>query len=299
MNETYESVLKRLKPGDPKEAAATERAWTNFLAVVAALRGPDGCPWDKQQTYASLTQYVLEEAWEVAVGALEGDANKLREELGDLLLEIALYCQIAAERGDFSPRDVLLGITEKLIRRHPHVFGDRDAESPEEVEALWAEIKRSEPGRYEKAHSLMDEVPKGMPGLMRAQRQQTLAGQEGFDWDGPGPVFDKIEEELKELREATDGGVQENIRVEMGDLLYACVNLARHLKVDAETAILGAVNKFGGRYREMERRLASRGVTVRDADEKELDRLWEDIKRENCKEHMAGRESSEQDGTSQ
>ncbi len=256
-----------------------ERSWTRFLSVVAALRGENGCPWDKEQTYASLAQYVLEEAWEVAASALEKDANKLKEELGDLLLEVALYCQIALERGDFGPQDVLEGITEKLIRRHPHVFADRKAESPEEVEKLWAEIKRNEPGRYKKTHSLMDEVPKGMPALMQAQRQQSLAGQVGFDWKDAKPVFLKVEEELKELRDAWDSGVEEDIRTETGDLIFACVNLSRHLGVDAETALLGAVSKFGNRFRQIEKRLASHNLSMKDMDIDELDRLWEETKR--------------------
>lgn len=277
MNEMHKPVIAGLEPGDPVESEALQRSWTRFLSVVAALRGENGCPWDKQQTYTSLTRYVLEEAWEVAAAALEKDANKLKEELGDLLLEVALYCQIALERGDFGPHDVLKGITEKLIRRHPHVFAGRKAESPEEVEELWAEIKRNEPGRYKESHSLMDEVPKGMPALMQAQRQQSLAGQVGFDWKDAAPVFLKVEEELKELRDAWDSGIEEDIRTEMGDLIFACVNLSRHLAVDAETALLGAVSKFGNRFRHIENHLASHNLSMKDMDE--LDRLWEETKR--------------------
>jgi len=168
-----------------------EGEWRRFLGVIATLRSESGCPWDKAQTYESLTQYVLEEAYEVVSAVLEKDADKLQEELGDLLLEIGLYCQIASERGDFQPSDVLSGITEKLIRRHPHVFGHEKAETADEVRVRWEEIKRNEPGRYERDHSLMDEVPKGLPALLSAQKQQALAAEVGFDWDSADPVLQR------------------------------------------------------------------------------------------------------------
>lgn len=261
---------------------AASAAWTEFLSVVAKLRGENGCPWDKEQTYRSLTKFVLEESHELVAAALEEDADKLKEELGDLLLEIGLYCQIASERGDFSVSEVLSGITKKLIRRHPHVFGDEKLDTPEAVRERWDEIKRAEPGRYKKGHSLMDEVQKGLPALMRAQRQQTLAAGVGFDWDSVEPVFDKVKEELAEVFEARKKGSPEEIAGEVGDLLYACVNLARHLKVDAESALLGCVEKFSRRYRQVEEELSKRNLTAGDVDLEYLDALWEKAKeREN------------------
>ncbi len=259
------------------------RAWLRFLSVVARLRGEGGCPWDKEQTYTSLTPFVIEEAHEVVAAALEEDANKLKEELGDLLLEIGLYCQIAREMGDFEPSDVLEGITAKLRRRHPHVFGGETITSAEGVRERWAEIKRAEPGRYQKEHSLMDEVPKGLPALMRAQKQQTLAAEAGFDWKSEAPVFDKIREELREIAVAVERGNPQEVASEVGDLLFACVNLARHLEVDSETALLGCVEKFSRRFRPIEQSLRQRNLTVNDVDLEYLDGLWEQAKSKETK----------------
>ena len=266
----------------------SEGLWTRFLSVLAALRGEHGCPWDKEQTYESLTQYVLEEAHELVSAALEKDANKLREELGDLLLEIGLYCQIARERGDFQPGDVLTGIIEKLVRRHPHVFGTETLQSSLEVRERWAEIKREEEGRYEKVHYLMDEVQEGLPALLKAQKQQALAAEVGFDWDSVRPVFDKVREELDELERAETSGIIEDIRAEAGDLLFACVNLARKMGVDSETALLAAVNKFSKRFRLMEKDLADRGLDMRGQTLEFLDALWEKAKGQEREERKKG-----------
>ncbi|HHW17398.1 MAG TPA: nucleoside triphosphate pyrophosphohydrolase [Firmicutes bacterium] len=253
-------------------------SWARFMSIVARLRGENGCPWDKQQTYETLTRFVVEEAYEVVSSVLEKDVDKLKEELGDLLLEVGLYCQIAKERGDFTAEEVLKGISEKLVRRHPHVFAGEKIGSPEEVEERWAEIKRQEPGRYHRDHSLMDEVDKGLPALMKAQKQQRLAAEVGFDWENAGAVFDKVREELEELREAVNGGDKRVIASEIGDLLYACVNLARHLGVDAEVALLGSIEKFSRRFREMEKVLKTQNLTMKDVDMDFLDRLWEKAK---------------------
>jgi len=255
-----------------------EGAWVSFLSVIRRLRAPNGCPWDREQTYRSLTRFLLEEAHEAVSAVFSEDPAKLAEELGDLLLEVGLYSQIASERGDFTVRDVLSGITCKLIRRHPHVFGHAVLRSPAEVEKRWAEIKRQEPGRYEEGHSLMDEIDKGLPALMRAQKQQVLASRVGFDWDSPLGIFEKIQEELGEVREAYDKGNPESIEGELGDLLFACVNLSRHLGVDAETALLSSVEKFSRRFRQMESYLKSHNLTMKDIDLASLDRLWEKAK---------------------
>ncbi|HRC53433.1 MAG TPA: MazG family protein, partial [Bacillota bacterium] len=167
--------------GKDNEVGLCSRAWQRFVDIVRTLRGPSGCPWDKEQTYQTLVPFVIEEAYEVAQAAVENDANKLKEELGDLMLEVGLYATIGEEQGDFTLDDVLNGISDKLIRRHPHVFGEADVKSPEDVERLWSDIKRNEPGRYEDGHSLMDEVGTGLPALMRAQKQQRLAATVGFD----------------------------------------------------------------------------------------------------------------------
>jgi tetrapyrrole methylase family protein/MazG family protein len=255
-----------------------EGTWQRFLDVLAALRGEHGCPWDKEQTYESLTHYVLEEANEVVSSVLEKDSNKLQEELGDLLLEIGLYCQIAKEREDFQPADVLSGITEKLIRRHPHVFGDETILSSGEVRTRWEQIKRQEPGRYEEDHSLMDEVQKGLPALMQAQKQQVLAAGVGFDWESTEPVLQKIDEELGELERARAAGEDSAIKEEVGDLLYACVNLARKVGVDAETALLGTIGKFGRRFRHIEQEVGKRNLSMKEQSLSFLDSLWEKAK---------------------
>jgi len=260
------------------QSDTNEKAWSRFLSVVEALRGEKGCPWDKEQTYESLTRYVLEEANELVSAAMEKDVGKLKEELGDLLLEVGLYCQIAKERGDFLPSDVLEAITEKLIRRHPHVFGEETLKTSDQVKERWAEIKRGEPGRYRKGHSLMDEVQKGLPALMQAEKQQALAAEVGFDWDSPEPVFLKVEEELREVREAAGKGDPEQLRSELGDLLYACVNLARKLGVSAETSLIGTIDKFATRFRRMEEELRRRGLDMKEQGLEYLDSLWEQAK---------------------
>jgi len=252
--------------------------WQRFESIIKRLRGPDGCPWDKQQTYRSLTPFVLEEAYEVVQAALEKDPDKLKEELGDLLLEIGLYAAIAEEEQHFTLADVVNGISDKLVRRHPHVFGDRKAETPEQVERLWAEIKRNEPGRYEKGPSMMDMVDKGLPALMRAQQQQKVAAQGGFDWPGVRGVFDKLDEEVSELKEAWGKGNQTEIEGEMGDLLFSCVNLARHLSVNSEVALIRAIDKFSKRFRHMEAYLEQYHLTIREVGLDTLDDLWEKAK---------------------
>lgn len=254
-----------------------------FLSIIDALRGPSGCPWDKQQTYQSLTPFVIEEAYEVVQAALEKDANKLKEELGDLLLEIGLYASIAKEQGEFTFNDVLNGISDKLLRRHPHVFGDVKAESPEEVEKVWAEVKQKEPGRHKKGHSLMDEVDKGLPALMRAQKQQKAAAKVGFDWPDAGGPFGKILEEIAEVKTAFSGGNQEQVLDEVGDLLFACVNLARHLGVDSETALSHTIEKFSSRFRKIELYCKDHNLKMEEMELDFLDRLWEEAKREQVK----------------
>ena len=202
----------------------------------------------------------------------------------DLLLEIGLYATIAGELGDFTFKDVLDGISDKLIRRHPHVFGGRDAGSPEQVEKLWAEIKRKEPGRYARGHSLMDEVDKGLPALMRAQKQQAVAARAGFDWPDVNGVFDKVQEEMSEIKEAYDKGNKTEVMDEVGDLLFACVNLARHLGVNAEVALLHTVEKFSRRFRQIESYLKSRSLRMEEMGLDVLDELWEKAKEAEAKE---------------
>ncbi len=252
--------------------------WRRFSAILKRLRSPDGCPWDKQQTYRSLTAFVLEEAYEVVEAALEGDADKLKEELGDLLLEIGLYAVIAEEKRDFTLIDVVNGISDKLIRRHPHVFGYEKAETPEQVEKIWDAVKKEEREKRGETVSAMDEIDKRLPALMRAQQQQEIAARNGFDWLDVSGVFDKIDEEVLELRDAFKQKNPLQMVDEMGDLLFACVNLARHLGIGAEVALGLAINKFSKRFRYMENCLKCRNQTMENAGLKALDDLWEKAK---------------------
>ena len=189
--------------------------WERFESIIKRLRGPDGCPWDKKQTYQSLTPFVLEEAYEVVQAASENDGDKIREELGDLMLQIGLYSAIAEENQHFTLADVINGISDKLVRRHPHVFGDRKADTPEQVEKLWAEIKSNERGKRLQRSSLMDQVDKGLPALMRAQQQQEVAAQVGFDWPDVQGVVEKLHEEISELKEAWDKNDQAQVESEI------------------------------------------------------------------------------------
>jgi MazG family protein len=232
--------------------------------------------------------FVLEEAYEVVQAASENDADKLREELGDLMLQIGLYSAIAEERQFFTLADVIDGISDKLERRHPHVFGDCKADTPAQVEKLWEEIKRNERGEAPERQSLMDKVAKGLPALMRAQQQQEIAARVGFDWPDMHGVIDKLHEEISELEEAWDKDDKPLIESEIGDLLFACVNLARWLGVDAEVALTRTIDKFSRRFRLMEAYLKQHDLTIGEVGLDTLDELWEKAKDGENKEGEEG-----------
>lgn len=254
-----------------------------LLDIMARLRDPDtGCPWDLQQDFASLVPYTLEEAYEVADAAERGDPEDLREELGDLLLQVVFHSRIAEERGLFGFEQVAEAIADKLIRRHPHVFGDTVFTSDEERQRSWESSKqaeRREKGKVEAQPSVLDGILDKLPALMVAQKLQKRAARHGFDWDAIGPVFAKVHEELDELREAHAAGDPAHIQEEIGDLLFVAVNLARHLEVDAETALRASNRKFSRRFRHIEQRLAEQGQTLDDSDLAVLDALWDEAKR--------------------
>lgn len=260
--------------GKIREEGSLER----LFSIIKRLRGPGGCPWDKNLTYQTLTPFVLEEAYEVVQAAQETDADKLKEELGDLLLEIGLYAAIAEEKKHFTFVDVIDGISDKLVRRHPHVFGNLKAETPEQVERLWEEVKRKERGKSSWGFGIMGSVGRGLPALMRADEQQKAAAANGFDWPHVSGVFEKVDEEVAELKEALEKDDGAQIEAEMGDLLFACVNLARHLGVDAEVALTCANDKFSKRLNLMEAYLKERGLTMKEVELGLLDDLWEKVK---------------------
>lgn len=252
-----------------------------LLDIMARLRHPEtGCPWDLRQDFASLAPYTLEEAYEVAEAAERGDMENLREELGDLLLQVVFHSRIAEERELFHFDDVAAGIADKLIRRHPHVFGELVFETDEARQEFWEaskETERREKGRAETG--VLDGVSTRLPALMAAQKLQQSAARHGFDWPDVSPVFAKLHEELDELQAARAARDEENIREEIGDLLFVVVNLARHFRVDAETALRDCNRKFSRRFRYIEERLAVDGRVPAESTLEEMDALWDEAKR--------------------
>jgi tetrapyrrole methylase family protein/MazG family protein len=254
-----------------------ERLFDKLVEVVAALRGKRGCPWDKAQTHETLKSDLLEETYEVLEAIDSGDPDKLREELGDLLMQVMLHSQIASEEDLFNAYDVVRTITEKLIRRHPHVFGDVHVSSPQEALSNWEAIKRSEEG-YQERCSILDGIPAGLPSLLRARKLQGRASRVGFDWGKAEEVLPKIEEEIQELKRAIASTQHREIEEEIGDLLFATVNLARLLQVEPEEALRKANEKFIRRFKELERRAKAQGRELREMSLNEMDEIWDQIK---------------------
>ncbi len=250
-----------------------------LVDIIAALRGENGCPWDKQQTHPTLKGDLLEETYEVVEAIEAADAQKLKEELGDLMMVLLLHVQIAVDEGEFHLEEVLSSIVEKLIRRHPHVFGDVRVKDAKEALDNWEQIKDQEVSHVER-ESLMDGIPKPLPALMAAQKIQRRAARVGFDWDDISDVLPKLYEELDELTAAVRQGDMASIEMELGDLLFSMVNLARFLEIDAENALRRANAKFVGRFKQMERILAERGTGFEEYDLEGLDQIWEEVKRD-------------------
>ncbi len=223
--------------------------------IVSRLRAPDGCPWDREQTHASLRGALIEECYEVIEAIERADDANLKEELGDLLLHVVMHSQMAGERSAFTLEEVAAGICDKMVRRHPHVFGDKLAKDSADVLRHWEQIKKEE-----KASRVgrLDGLPASMPALLRAQNAQKKAGRAGFDWPDAGPVFEKLEEEVAEVRKALADGDARAVEAEVGDILFTAVNLARKLHVDAETSLASATNRFIRRFEAVERELGDR-----------------------------------------
>lgn len=239
------------------------------------LRDPGGCPWDREQTYESLRRYLLEETYEVADALDRRDAVALREELGDLLLQIVFLARLAKEQGRFTIEDVAQGITDKLIRRHPHIFGAGEAETAAQVARRWEQIKQREKDeRGAGLGSRLDGIPRALPALLKAGLLGERARQVGFDWERPDGVLDKLEEELGELREAVTAGDERAVRDELGDLLFSVVMLARQTMVDAEAALERTNRKFQLRFSWMEQELHRRGLDFGEANSGLLEELW-------------------------
>jgi tetrapyrrole methylase family protein/MazG family protein len=249
-----------------------------LVEIMARLRGESGCPWDREQTSESIKPYLLEETYEVLEAIDEQDPAKLKEELGDLMLQIVFHAQMAEEAGVFTASDVLAAINDKLVRRHPHVFGDVKAETAQEVLFNWEQIKQTERRREKGQASLLDGVPRELPALLRAHRLQEKASRVGFDWSEAQEVFRKVEEELGELRAAMQGQAAERVEAELGDLLFALVNLSRFLAVNPEEALRKTIARFIARFRYIEEELARRGRSLRQASLEEMDALWAEAK---------------------
>jgi tetrapyrrole methylase family protein/MazG family protein len=247
------------------------RDFDTFRFIVARLRAPDGCPWDREQTHQSLRRFVIEEAYEVVDALDSGDTGKLAEELGDLLLQVALQAQIGAEHDEFALEDVFESISSKLIRRHPHVFGDRVVGGSDEVLRNWDQIKRAERASGGESTSLLASVPKALPALARAHAVQRRAARAGFDWSRDDGAFAKVTEELDELRAA---GTDDQRAAELGDLLLAAVAVARRLDLDPEEALREATDRFVGRFDRLERVVAERGLDLAALAEADLLALW-------------------------
>ena len=254
---------------------AEEKTFDDIVSLSRRLRAPGGCPWDRAQTLESLRPYVLEEAYEVIQAIEGGDDSELVEELGDFLFQVVFISQIAREEGRFDAGDVIRELHDKLVRRHPHVFGEKRARNPEEAVETWNSMKLKE----KKKAPPLDEIPRAMPSLLRAQRVGEKAARRGFDWLEAREVVDKVREELAELESALERGDSEEAGREWGDLVFAAANLARHLGIDAETVSHSAVEKFVKRFSLLERSAEARKKNIPDLSAEEIDALWEEVKR--------------------
>ncbi|MEJ5369410.1 MAG: nucleoside triphosphate pyrophosphohydrolase [Bryobacteraceae bacterium] len=264
---------------DPGKKSAGEK-FERLVEIIARLRGEGGCPWDREQTFDSIKPYTLEETYEVLDAIDRRDWRALAEELGDLVLQAVFYAQMAAEEGHFTIGDALDAVNAKLVRRHPHVFGDGTARTAEQVLARWNEIKQEEKReRGEERQGLLDGVLRNQPALMEAAHLSKKAAAAGFDWPDIGGVFEKIREEIAELEKAREGASLEEIEGEIGDLLFTVVNVARFLGVDPEQALRRTNAKFRERFAQVEGGLAERGRSFRETTIEEMEELWQQAKK--------------------
>lgn len=256
-----------------------EKPFDRLVEVMTRLRAPGGCPWDAEQTHESLLRYLIEETYEVADTIESGNVDELKDELGDVLLQVVFHAEIEREAGRFTIDDVATSIVDKLIRRHPHVFGDAVADTPAEVENRWEKIKAEEKKAKGEKGGVLSGIPKHLPGLLKAQRLTEKAGKVGFDWPDTGGVLAKLREEMDEVEQAVDSGDREAVKEEFGDLLFVLANLARHLDLDAEAALQQTNKKFVNRFEFVEARLAEQGQCPTDTSLEDMDALWNEAKR--------------------
>ncbi len=260
----------------------SESSLQHLLTLMQQLRDPQhGCPWDKQQTFASIAPYTLEETYEVLDAIQRGDFTELREELGDLLFQVVFYAQMAQEQNLFDFSDICQSISSKLERRHPHIFSSPQDKAVNDINQHWEALKQQE--REEKSqHSALDDIPRAMPALMRAYKIQKRCSNVGFDWNETGPVLDKVHEEIAEVMEeaSRDEINPQRLEEEIGDLLFATVNLSRHLGSKAETALQKANDKFEKRFRLVESIIAAQGLTMPGATLEQMEAAWQQVKQQ-------------------
>jgi MazG family protein len=253
-----------------------DRQIERLRTIMHRLRAPGGCPWDAEQTHESLIPNLIEEAYETVDTIRRGDREHLKEELGDLLLQVVFHSELAQEDGVFDMDDVARGISEKLIRRHPHVFGESGVDGSEAVLKQWDEIKRAEKG--DEGEAYLHGVGKGLPALLRAAKLQKKASKVGFDWPDEDGVFDKISEEVVEIADALENGSADDVAEEIGDLLFSVVNLARFRKLDPEVLMAAANQKFEDRFQKMERAVKAKGLSLEQASLEMMEAAWQAAK---------------------
>jgi len=261
----------------PKFLFQTRADLSSLYEIIEALRGEEGCPWDKKQTPQTLKKYLLEEAYEAYEAISKEDPKEVEEELGDLLFLLLFIIYLYEEKKGFTLRELVELTFQKMIRRHPHVFGEEEARTAEEVLTKWQKIKEKEG----KGDSILGNIPRSLPALQRAYRLGERASRVGFDWERADEVFPKIEEELEELKSALSEGSQDKITEELGDLLFTLANLARKLEINPEEALKVALDKFESRFKALERAFKERGKELSKVSLREMDALWEELKRQN------------------
>jgi tetrapyrrole methylase family protein / MazG family protein len=257
---------------------ALSEALSNLVNLALRLRGPDGCPWDALQTDSTIKIYLLEEAYEVLDAIERGLPEDVCQELGDTLFQIIFLAILAGERGEFDLVEVIEKITEKMIKRHPHVFGNASVDGPAEVSENWQKIKMTEKGASKSPASLLQDVPVNLPALLRAHRLSERASKVRFDWAGRKEIWDKVKEEFEELKETLKGNDKERVGEEIGDLLFSLVNMARHWGLNSELLLRDANQKFLKRFQEMEKELGRSGIDLDLASPHEMNQAWEAIK---------------------
>jgi len=259
-------------------ADSTGPLFEALLSLMDRLRAEGGCPWDREQTHASLRPYLIEETYEALEALDVGETGHIVEELGDVLFQVVFHCQIAREQGEFTMADVLQAVIQKMTRRHPHVFGNTEVANSGEALRQWEQIKRTEAGAEGTPRSALDGVPKSLQSLLRAQRLQVKAGRVGFDWPTWREAWSKVREEMVEADEAMVAGDADRVKAELGDLLFSLVNVARLLEIDAEGSLRQAADTFTRRFKEVEAAMRAEGRQVDEASPEELDRQWLAVK---------------------